>query len=330
MIYKKPKFEYFSVFAPYIHEYIDMREIFSSNFSNQSNILRQFDKYCTEKHISEPTIDSELINGWLSTKQGDKPSTRSGRISTLKVFSNYLKNAGCTVTWVPKPGYARDSERFVPYIYTTEEISRLINTADSLPMSGKVSMIHLVFPAVLRVLYCCGLRLSEALTLRTRNVDLENRFIYIENTKFNKNRRIPISKSLANYLKTYKKSNINLIGYDDAAFFFPNAKMERYSSRTIYDKFRVVLHKSGIPHMDKGPRLHDLRHTFAVHSLKKNIESGQDIYVTLPILMTYLGHSKISSTEYYLRLTADIFPDFLEKSGIISDVAIPEVVDYEN
>lgn len=329
MIYHKPIFEYFSIFAPYIREYIDIRETFSSNFRTQSGVLRQFDRYCVDKNISAPVLDAELVNGWLLTKQGEKQSTRASRVSTLKLFANYLKTIGCTVTWIPRPGYTRNNEKYVPYIFTIEEISRLINTADSLPIAHGSSMIHLVFPAVLRVLYCCGLRISEALVLRVKDIDLLNKFIYIENAKFNKIRRLPISQSLINYLKHYKESNANLIGNDEEAFFFPNANREQYSPRTIYDKFRIVLHQSGIPHREKGPRVHDLRHTFAVHSLTKNIKCGQDIYVTLPVLMTYLGHGKISSTEYYLRLTAEVFPDFLEKSDYVSAIAIPEVVNYE-
>ena len=79
----------------------------------------------------------------------------------------------------------------------------------------------------------------------------------------------------------------------------------------------------------KGPRVHDLRHTFAVHSLQQNIEMGKDIYTSLTGLMVYLGHSKISSTEYYLRLTAEVFPDFLERADSICAKAIPGVTRYE-
>lgn len=329
MIYHKPVFEYFSIFAPYIRDYIDVRETFSSNFRTQSGILRQFDRYCVDKNISAPALDAELVNGWLLTKEGEKQSTRASRVSTLKLFANYLRAIDYNVTWIPRPGYTRNNEKYVPYIFTDEEIYRLINTADSLPISFNGSMMHLVFPAVLRVLYCCGLRISEALVLSIKDVDLVNGFISIENSKFNKSRRLPISPSLINYLKYYEESNKNLIGDDENGFFFPNAKREQYSPRTFYDKFRIVLHQSGIAHKDKGPRVHDLRHTFAVHSLRKNIQYGQDVYIIVPVLMAYLGHGKISSTEYYLRLTAELFPDFLEKSDSICANAIPEVACYE-
>ena len=129
----------------------------------------------------------------------------------------------------------------------------------------------------------------------------------------------------------YSAAHAAHIGIDADSWFFPNAMGECYSPRTFYDKFRQILWQAGISHQGKGkgPRVHDLRHTFAVHSLQQNIEMGKDIYTSLTCLMVYLGHSKISSTEYYLRLTAEVFPDFLERADSICAKAIPEVTHYE-
>jgi len=191
-------------------------------------------------------------------------------------------------------------------------------------------MFHLVFPAVLKVLYCCGLRVNEALTLRVRDVNLQDGFIHIKHAKFENCRSLPVSDSLLSSLKDYYHANRELIGVSAEGFFFPNADGERYSQRTVYDKFRTILWKSGIPHRGKGigPRVHDLRHTFAVRSLRKSIMAGQDMYVSIPALMSYLGHSKISSTEYYLRFTSEMFPEFLAKADAVSAAVIPEVSDY--
>lgn len=329
MIDHKPVFEFHSVFAPLIVEYIDYRETLSSNFRVSSGVLRQFDRYCIEKGITTPIITRELVDGWLMTKREDSDSTRSHRISTLKCFNDYLSAKGIKSDWIPHPGYTGRCTRYTPYIYTEEEISRIFLNADHLPRPLSDSRIDLVFPAVIRVLYGCGLRVSEALALRVKDVNLKEGFIFIENAKFNKSRNLPISHSLQNYLTWYADENSDLIGFEEQAFFFPNAKRERYSQRTIYDRFRYILNQSGIPHGDKGPRIHDLRHTFAVHSLRKNIHEGQDMYVTLPVLMAYLGHGKLSSTEYYLRLTAEVYPEFLSIADTVCASIIPEVTDYE-
>lgn len=331
MIYHKPIYEFQSVFAPFISDYLDMKDALGEKYTSPGNILRQFDHYCLLKDVQEPVITEAIVNDWLATKAGEKNSTHSTRISVLRCFSKHLYALGNEGSWRPYPGYTSRVSKYVPYIFCQEELMRIFKSADSMPvMSGK-SQFHIVFPTVIRVLYGCGLRISEALTLKLRDVDLENGFISVRSAKFDKQRRIPFSESLLTVLRNYMVKNQDLIGIDSDGFFFPNANGERYSPRTVYDKFRTILWQSGIPHQGrgKGPRVHDLRHTFAVHSLQQNIKQGKDMYVSLTSLMTYLGHSKLSSTEYYLRLTSEVFPDFLEKSDTVCAVAIPEVITHE-
>lgn len=332
MIYRKPAFEFNSVFAFQIRDYIELREAFGAKFRVQSGILRQFDQYCVHLGVHTAVLDANLANDWLTTKRGEKPSSHSHRISTLKCFAKYLASVGKEVSWFPHPGYAGRCYRYVPYIYTREEVAHILDVADNLPKPGRRSMFHLVFSTVLKVLYCCGLRISEALALRVKDVDLESGFIFVECGKFENSRHLPISISLLESLRKYRVSNQAQIGVDADGFFFPNTHGEQYSQRTVYDKFRTVLWKSGIPHQGrgKGPRVHDFRHTFAVNSLQKTIQAGIDPYVSMPVLMAYMGHSNLSSTEYYLRLTADIFPDFLEKADKVCAATIPEVCSYEN
>lgn len=332
MIYKKPDFKFNSVFALQIRDYIELREAFGAKFRVQSGVLRQFDRYCVQRGVQSVMLDANLANDWLATKHGEKQSSRAHRISTLNCFAKYLASVGGEISWIPHPGYAGRHYRYAPYIYTREEIVRIMKVADSLSKPFGKSMFHLVFPAVLKVLYCCGLRVSEALALHVKDVDLESGFIFVESGKFENSRRLPISTSMLECLRRYRIANQMQIGVDADSFFFPNARGEQYSQRTVYDKFRTVLWQSGIPHQGqgKGPRVHDLRHTFAVNSLQKTIQAGIDPYVSMPVLMAYMGHSKLSSTEYYLRLTAEIYPDFLEKANTVCAAAIPPVSDYEN
>ena len=181
------------------------------------------------------------------------------------------------------------------------------------------------------MLYACGLRVSECLHLKVKDVNLIDGFLFIKSAKFEKDRKLPISDSLLVYLRKYYTANSELIGIEAENWFFPNSKGECYSQRTVYDKFRMVLWQAGISHQGKGkgPRVHDFRHTFAVRALAQIVEKDKDIYTSLTGLMVYLGHSKISSTEYYLRLTAEVFPDFLKRADSVSAYAIPEVVSYE-
>lgn len=331
MIPSKPHYEFNSVFSDLICEYLDYRENLGEKIVVSGNTLRQFDRYCSSQKICEPILTSILVSDWLNTKAGEKASTHASRIAVMNCFKNFLVQKGLQSDWEPTPGYTSRTQRYTPYIFTHDEIQKILKTADSLPKPKRNSQFHIVFPAVLRILYGCGLRVSEVLSLKMRDVDLKNGFLYIRNAKFDKSRRIPISDSLLNYLRSYQYKNEFLISQNEDGFFFPNAYKECYSQRTVYDKFREVLWKSEIPHQGKGkgPRVHDLRHTFSVHSLQQNIDQGKEIYVALTALMVYLGHSKISSTEYYLRLTAEVYPDFLKKADTMCAKAIPEVIRYE-
>lgn len=331
MTQHKPVYEFHSVFADSIYEYLALKEALGEKITSPGNILRQFDRYCLSINLQEPILTAELAENWFLTKADEKQSTRSHRVSALWCFARHFSAEGGEVTWKPNIGYAGQRNRYVPYIYTNAEVKNIFAAADAMPKSCRKSRFNVIFPAIIRVLYGCGLRISEALALKVKDVDLENGFIFVYAGKFGKNRKIPISDSLLQYLREYYTNNVDFIGIASDGWFFPNAKSECYSQRTVYDKFRQILWNAGISHQGKGkgPRVHDLRHTFAVHALQQNIEQGKDIYTSLTGLMIYLGHGKITSTEYYLRLTAEVFPDFLERADKVCARAIPEVVRYE-
>jgi len=149
--------------------------------------------------------------------------------------------------------------------------------------------------------------LNETVTLKTEDVDLKSAIITIRRSKFNKDRLVPISTELANILRVYKVAACIL---ETDIFFFPSDKGGGYGHSAIYNLFRKALWGAAISHggKGKGPRVQDFRHSFAVHCLKKWISAGKDISAALPYLSAYLGHTSFAGTQYYLRLTADVFP----------------------
>ncbi len=159
-----------------------------------------------------------------------------------------------------------------------------------------------------RMLYGCGLRVSEALNLVMADVDLEQGVLHIRNSKFGKERLVPMSESLMFRCSQYV-SNVGKHRKDEAAFF-QTPGGEHYASHTIHYAWRQTLYYAGISYggKGKGPRIHDLRHTFAVHCLQKWVEAGEDLNAKLPYLSAYMGHAGLSSTQQYLRLTAEAFP----------------------
>ncbi|MDF2646994.1 MAG: phage integrase [Paenibacillus sp.] len=143
---------------------------------------------------------------------------------------------------------------------------------------------------LMRMLYGCGLRISEALSLTMTNVDLREGIIAVEHSKFNNSRLVPMSESLVKCCASYI-SHMNFPPSYEGGFF-PSPGTGMYQPVSVYARFRYFLEQAGIEHggRGKGPRLHNLRHTFAVHTLEQMVTQGLDIYCTLPILSTYLGH----------------------------------------
>ena len=193
------------------------------------------------------------------------------------------------------------------HIFTADEISRIFVAADSLPYRKNAPTRHLVIPVVIRLLYACGLRVNEALRLRTVDVNLDAGIISIFNGKGGKNRYIPIHSSLTGYLKEYTDKLPS-----DREWFFPSAN-GHYAHGTIYQNFRELLFLSHIHHTGNGPRVHDFRHTFAVHTLEKQLAEGYDPMIIVPRLAAYLGHKSYRETCWYIHLTIASFPELAEK-----------------
>jgi integrase len=163
------------------------------------------------------------------------------------------------------------------------------------------------------MIYSCGLRVSEARLLKVQDVDLNNGILIINQSKKDNSRLVPMTDELTKKCQIYSKQvhrSSNPEGY-----FFPMIDDKPLTHGNIYKNFRRFLWKAGISHGGRGsgPRIHDFRHSFAVHCLKKWSLEEKDLITYLPILRTYLGHESFDETAYYLKLTADVFPEITLK-----------------
>lgn len=167
--------------------------------------------------------------------------------------------------------------------------------------------------------------LSEALNLCNSDVDLKTGQLTIRNSKFNKDRLVVMSESLTTVCLNYVKQ-IHLCS-SPLDYFFMKKDKSQIKQNCVYRSFRKILWKCGISHggRGKGPRVHDFRHTFAVYSLKMQHEKGIDLYCSLPVLSTFLGHSSISATGKYVRLTQEMYPELIHSISLITAYVIPEV-----
>jgi len=211
------------------------------------------------------------------------------------------------------PRIPRRKSTFTPYIYSKKEMTLIFNAADTLVLTRRImnSMIFVV-PALLRLLYGTGLRIGEALSLQNKDVNLTENYIVIKDSKNEKHRMIPISESLSAVCQDYinHREKLPVLQSNDHPFFI-NLNGSACVPHTFHRYFRLVLKAAGIPY--KG----------------KMAESGIDLYTTLPVLSTYLGHQSLSSTNAYVRLTAAMYPGLLKDVDMICLNVFPNVENYE-
>lgn len=180
----------------------------------------------------------------------------------------------------------------------------------------------LVDPVLFRVLYGAGLRISEALALRLPDVDTGAGTLRIADTKNGQHRTVPITTRLAATLGAYTAAAHPAPERSDYVFY-SRAAGRPINQATIYQRFRGYLTDADIAHFTGGPHPHSLRHGFAVANLRRWAAHGADLAVMLPYLACYMGHSDLRGTQYYLRLTADAYPDVVAKAQIRFGYLIP-------
>jgi len=173
------------------------------------------------------------------------------------------------------------------------------------------------------------LRIGEALFLENKDVNLDDNYLIVRDSKNGKERMIPISVSLSEVLKEYvKHRGLMPLSMSSKVHFFITLSGFRCNSDHIRKWFRKILCRAGIPRDDHGPRLHDLRHTFSVHTLAMMAESGTNLYCSLPILSTFLGHQSLEATNGYVRLTSEMYPGLLKDVNLICLNVFPNNDDY--
>lgn len=204
----------------------------------------------------------------------------------------------------------------------------MLTAADHAPFTEQNPARKHQLPVMFRILFNCGLRTSELLKLRMCDVDLNENVFTIVDTKFHKNRLVPFSDTVADALTQYlemfpPESNDSLIFSSPS----PRSNGGKYGNSWLHVQFRQLLRMAGIPYNGpgKGPRPHDIRHTFAVHCLNNWVLSGEDLTAALPVLSRYLGHNSLTGTQKYLQLTAQMYPDIVAKLEGQFGVLIPQM-----
>lgn len=317
------KYRYKSNISGYITGYLESMRAAGYKYKVPESILRQFDKYCFNHNIKESVLPREAVEEFCHGDDYEAQSTRELRTRVVRNLAEYMGKAGCFVYVPTLPLKAFRYPQHDPYIYSEKELSAIFSQIDSWQACQKShGNREEVDPLLFRMLYGCGLRLSEALNLKVGDVDMGEGCLRIRQAKNNKDRFVPMAGSLTERCRNYLRVMHRFSSKD--AYFFPGQHGGCYDKSTIYRRFRQYLWKAGISHCGKGPNVHSFRHAYCVHRLKKWVLEGNELTNLMPYLAVYLGHSDFRGTEYYLRLTADLYPDIISKMEVASGYIIPE------
>jgi len=302
---------YTSILANAIQGFVREREALGYHRKKEATSLKHFDRFCTEIDYNEAGLSKRLAMRWAEKKAYESDNAQARRIRLVRMLARYMARSGYDAYIYPDHFCVRRSDTYQPYLFSEAELARFFACVDRcLPLRSSPYR-HLIFPLLYRMLYGCGLRVSEALGLNVGDVDIETGTLTIKNAKFHKDRMVPMSASLTERCRIYMEAMhpFGQPGYS----FFPSPYGGRYPTRTIYAYFRRFIWEVGISHggRGKGPRVHDLRHTFAVHCLKGWVRNAVDLTVALPYLSAYLGHEGLKGTQRYLRLTSELYPDIV-------------------
>lgn len=320
--------KYRGIYAPYLMQYIKFKRSLGYKFCAEYTFLL-FDRFTVNEGVTVVGLTKDQADKWGQIRPNESSQTRYHRVALVCQFSVFLNGLGIT-SYIPR--LPKKNSTFTPYIFSTAEIKSFFVSCDRILTGCKqFDTCVSIIPTLFRLLYGTGIRLCEALSLRNKDIHLDNNYLIIKESKNGRDRIIPLSESLSDVCKEYSEFRNRYFANTNYDYFFITHKGSHCPRKTAYNWFRRILQGAGISHGGRGlgPRLHDLRHTFSVHSLAAMAESGLDLYYSLPILSTYLGHQSLEATDHYVRLTSEMYPNLLHDVNGICKYVFPEIKCYE-
>lgn len=287
-----------------MQDYLKLRRAFGFKLRAHEDSLDEFMDFLDQREVT--TITTSIALEWALSKPSTRPGFAADRLRRIRAFARY-QLVNDPATEVPPvnllPSHRR---RRIPYLYSDEELARLLNCALALPPGE--GLRRWTYYCLLGLLSVTGLRRGEAIRLTLNDVDLVQNLLTVRQTKFGKSRLVPIDSSTSMELAAYRDRRDRFVRGQPCRHFFVSSRRTPLEPGIIYRTFQHLLDKANI-HAGKGaprPRLHDLRHRFAIWTLLRWHRTGEDVERRLPVLSTYLGHVCIEHTYWYLSACPEL------------------------
>ncbi len=294
-----------SSLATQIQNFITLRQACGRDYRSQGQLLGYFDRFLVQRKIKSTHLTRQIIERYQKSLSHLTARGQANRMCVVRQLCEYLTRHDPKI-FIPEPMKTiSSSETRKPYIYSSSELNSLMDAALALPPTG--SLRPHTYHTLLGLLYSTGIRVGEAYALNLDSFDTRRQCLYIAQGKFRKARWVALSDSTCQALQYYLKLRLGKKPNTPEDPLFLNQRGRCLHHCAVNQTFHTLRTQCDIAYSKlSGPRVHDLRHTFAVHRLLAWYQDGQNINARLPILATYMGHVGMQSTQVYLRPTAEL------------------------
>lgn len=286
--------------AGHVADYLRLRRALGFKLARPGQELPQFVAYLDAIGVQSVTVKAAIA--WTRLSEGAQPVTLSHRLGAVRGFARYLATID-PATEIPPTGLFGKQHRRTPYIYSPEEIGRLLQAAARLHPPLRAAS----YEALLGLLAVSGMRIGEAFRLLRADVDLAEGVIRIRHTKFDRDRLVPLHPSATKSLRSYATRRDRMCPQPRTDTFFISSVGTALRHSSVHATFLSLLAPAGLTTATGGrPRIHDLRHSLVVNTLIDWQRDGVDVAARLPVLSTYLGHVSPASTYWYLSAVPEL------------------------
>ncbi|WP_321859215.1 tyrosine-type recombinase/integrase [Paraburkholderia tropica] len=294
-------------------EYLQLRRSLGFKLEDAGLQLPRFVAF-VEQHGSTH-ITTALALAWAQQPPSVLPAEWARRLGYVRGFARY-RIATDALTEVPPPGLLpHRSTRARPYLYSDEEVEQLLAAALKLPTAWHCTLRPWMFHCLFGLLATTGLRISEALNLQVADVDLDQALLTIRGAKLGKTRLVPLHASTAVVLADYLRRRRESFGWPISSYIFVSRTGNRLDQAHVHRTFYALSRQIGLrgPQASHGPRIHDLRHRFAVRVLTRWYQAGEDAARLLPVLSAYIGHVRVHDTYWYLSAWPELMTQAMSR-----------------
>ena len=316
-----------SILATEMNNYLELLRAAGRYIEQIRSSLKSLDYHLNTCNHNDKELTESVLSSWMASKKV-KNITKAGILSNVKGFAHYLSSLSIRVDL---PEFPIINSDYVPHVFSEEEFMQMVSAADNFGWGIiRPTRSAKVFPILLRILYGCGLRLGEGLSLEWEDIDLEHGIITIRKAKNMKQRFVPMSNSLTELLTLYKKKVRSENICTDYLFESHYAPYKPFKNNSFYDWFCKVLKTAGICYSkqtrtERGPCPHCLRHTFVLHSFLKSEGEGRKFEDTSAFLSAYLGHDSTKDTDKYLRASHTVYTNSHQRVDDYIGNLIPDI-----